>query len=173
LLTPLGGEARSASSIVHATLNIGHTQFTFNASAMPNADGMIDFNNLGIQGSSSDAGKLTITGVSDGLTEPFEIPVGVPVTVSRSIELGATNVGGGIAMSFSDDFNATFSWATDGPVFDLPPGYTVNGAGIVDNHYSLPVPEPQTLGLVIAAIATWASGLALRRTAYPHAEPLL
>ncbi len=40
---------------------------------------------------------------------------------------------------YSVDFFKTVSFPTTGPVFlNLPPGVTVNGDGIVDNHYTNP-----------------------------------
>ena len=45
------------------------------------------------------------------------------------------------------EFGNTFSFATNGPVFDLPAGVTVNGGGIVNNRFA-PVPLPGTLPLL-------------------------
>ena len=55
------------------------------------------------------------------------------------------------------NFSSTVTFPTSGPVFDLPPGYTVNSpsAGIVNNQYVLP--EPSALALLAAG----SSGLAL------------
>ena len=54
------------------------------------------------------------------------------------------------------DFQSTVSFPRSGPVFDLPPGYTVNSvsAGIVNNQF---VPEPSTflLGLLGAVSVGW------------------
>lgn len=53
-------------------------------------------------------------------------------------------------------FGNTLKFTTDGPVFDLPTGWTVNSVqgNIVDNHFTLQasVPEPGSLGLVLAGI---------------------
>ena len=46
------------------------------------------------------------------------------------------------------EFGNTFSFATNGPVFDLPAGVTVNGGGIVNNIFGSPVPLPGTLPLL-------------------------
>jgi len=160
LLSSLGSCV--CESFVRASLGISGTTFSFQANVTPNQDPEIVQNSIGIV--ERDRAPGTISFSSDGdNTEPFDVPVGVPITVSRSLEIESINQGGGIATNFSDNFNATFSWNTDGPVFNLPPGYTVNGAGIVDNHYSLPVPEPQTLGLILGALVTCAGTRAKRR----------
>ena len=57
---------------------------------------------------------------------------------------------------FVGQFNDTFSYATTGPVFNLPAGYTVNGDGIVDNRFvggdpATSVPEPA--GILLVALA--------------------
>ena len=68
--------------------------------------------------------------------------------------------GGGLALGDgSANFFDTFSFATEGPVFlDLPVGATVNGGGIVDNHYTNPfapqVPLPGTLVLLGSGLLT-------------------
>jgi hypothetical protein len=69
--------------------------------------------------------------------------LGTPADEFDSV--GAT--GGG-----SSDFQHTVSFPTSGPVFDLPPGYTVNSvsAGIINNQF---VPEPSTLWLSALSLA--------------------
>jgi hypothetical protein len=161
LLSSLGSCV--CGTVVRASLGVTGTAFSFQVNVTPNKDPEIVQNSIGIV--ERDRAPGTISFSSDGdNTEPFDVPVGVPITISRSLEIESINQGGGIAANFSDNFNATFSWATDRPVFNLPPGYTVNGAGIVDNHYSLPVPEPQTLGLIFGALVTCAGTRAKRGT---------
>ena len=66
--------------------------------------------------------------------------------------------GDGIASAFSD-FGNSLHFATDGPVFDLPEGVTVNSvqAGIVDNQFI--ISEPSTLALAALGL----SFIAMRR----------
>lgn len=59
--------------------------------------------------------------------------------------------------SSSVQFGNTLKFSTSGPVFDLPVGWTVNSAqgNIVNNQFVLlaSVPEPGSLGLVLAGLA--------------------
>ena len=80
------------------------------------------------------------------------LPTGVPLTISFTLTLaameGSTLENSG---SWDLDFSDTASFALEGPVFDLPIGYTVNRMGIVNNAYT--VPEP---GTVLSALgAGW------------------
>lgn len=84
----------------------------------------------------------------------FDAPVNTPFTLELSL---GVNSGVGVAanqsaiLASSTDFGNTLTFATDGPVFNLPGGYTVNStsANIANNSV---VPEPSTLVLVFAAI---------------------
>lgn len=80
----------------------------------------------------------------------FSMEVEVQGSVSAAVRIlggpadefdTVTASGGGVS-----NFENTVSFPTSGPVFNLPPGYTVNSvsAGIVNNQF---VPEPSTLGL--------------------------
>ena len=86
-------------------------------------------------------GDETLTSASRSL------PTGVPVNLNVEIRLSAgssgylgagadTVAGRGVA-----EFGNTVSFPTDGPVFNLPEGYTANSVdgSIVDNHWT-PVP---------------------------------
>lgn len=87
----------------------------------------------------------TITGVRPG----------VPVALETYIAATTTVHGNGTAFSA---FGNSLHFVTDGPVFTVPDGITVNSdqGGIVDNRYSLPgtgaVPEPATLSLIALGI---------------------
>ena len=53
--------------------------------------------------------------------------------------------------SANTDFIHTLKFPTDRPVFDLPPGYTINSAQarIVNNFYSPPCPSDLNMDLLV------------------------
>jgi hypothetical protein len=55
---------------------------------------------------------------------------------------------------FDVDFAHTFTLNYSAPIFDLPPGYTVNSDDgvIVDNHFANQTPEPSTFVIVTSAV---------------------
>lgn len=83
----------------------------------------------------------------------LNVPVGVPINTRFALGLRNQLLSNGLAgsSSFSADFGSTASWATTGPVFNLPEGYTVNGFGIVDNHF-VGIPEPTSIVLCIFGV---------------------
>jgi hypothetical protein len=96
---------------------------------------------------------------SDDLLLPVGQFFGVEVELSAKANTGVriegmpedefdsvTASGGGVA-----SFGNTVSFPTSGPVFNLPPGYTVNSvsAGIVDNRF---VPEPGRIVLTFTGL---------------------
>jgi len=92
-----------------------------------------------------------------GKTPLITLPTGVPLLSRFEMTLGfvhLTSAFPGVS-TFSGDFDNTFSWATDRPVFDLPPGYTVNGMGIVDNHYTVPEPANGFAALCLALVSVF------------------
>ena len=70
---------------------------------------------------------------------PTNTPVGIPIVVNLSGRFGA-----------SATFDSTFddpaiqyqvSFPASGPVLDVPPGYTVSGPNVTDNHWTDPFAE--------------------------------
>src|SRR5262249_9153108 len=86
----------------------------------------------------------------------FLAPLGVPFSVGLDLET-STSLSNDVIESFitsaNADFGGTLTFATDGPVFNLPPGFTVNSAAahIIDNTFSPSVPEPLTIALAFIA----------------------
>lgn len=91
-------------------------------------------------------------GVIQSLT--FDAPVNTPFTLELSL---GVNSGVGVAanqfaiLASSTDFGNTLTFATDGPVFNLPGGYTLNSAGANISNNSV-VPEPSTALLSLTGI---------------------
>lgn len=119
------------------------------------------------QGILADATSSVINGVFQ--TGLLEVPVNQPFTINLDLNV-TTRVSGPVnrylLLAANSDFSHTLSFATDRPVLDLPAGYALNSAdaGIVNNLYSLPVPEPGSLALLALGTAAL-----LRRH---RAEPL-
>jgi hypothetical protein len=69
----------------------------------------------------------------------------------------ASSIGSGSNASSTVHFGNTLKFAVNGPVFDLPAGWTANSVqgNIVNNQFIPPagVPEPGTLGLVLMGAA--------------------
>ena len=87
--------------------------------------------------------------VADGTLDEFTVGTSVLKPSVSSAALASETA------TFPDGFG----FATEGLVFtDLPPGVTVNGTGIVDNHFV--VPEP---GGLCAVLLTAAAALRRRR----------
>jgi hypothetical protein len=94
---------------------------------------------------------LAISGIAK--TRAVTVPTGVPVPASFHMQLNYGHLNNGFSglSLFESDFANTMSWARGRPVFDLPPGYTVNGMGIVDNFYVIPEPASWMLLLMAGA----------------------
>lgn len=91
-------------------------------------------------------------------TDTFDLPVDRPFSLFLRLRTSA-DIGGVAPTGFTEalarsNFGDTLSFATTGPVFDLPEGFTVNSASgqIVDNRWvgasASPVPEPSSLALL-------------------------
>lgn len=106
---------------------------------------------------------IPLVGTATLVTDPFTVPTGEPLQLelwmthstvallSRGGGPGDDPVG---AVSGVADFGDMLTFPSSGPVFDLPPGYTVNSVvgGIANNQ----VPEPGASTLSIGALFTLA-----------------
>lgn len=108
----------------------------------------------GLSGVSISGGTLTpsqtgplvgFSGNNNITSQPFTVATNVPVKIGFSMQVAAS-----VSSDFTNtanvyvnsDFGSTLTFAIGRPVFDLPPGYTVNSvqAGIVNNIYTPPCP---------------------------------
>lgn len=114
-----------------------------------------------------------------GQTATVTVPVGVPILSRLGVVLSFDYLSSGFPGQsfFSGHFNDTFSYATSGPVFNLPAGYTVNGDGIVDNRFvsdlATPVPEPAgplplALGLLVLFVISRTAAMKTRFRSNSH-----
>ena len=86
------------------------------------------------------------TGSKDLASDPFTVTANQAFSIRIHLEIDAENFlapGDTGSASAAAHFGNTLTFVTDGPVFDLPAGYTANSisGNIVDNHF-LPAPEP-------------------------------
>ncbi len=114
------------------------------------------FINSGIVPTNYSGGDVILT------TPPVTVPTGVPIVYP--LDFFATVIVQGVAQISGHghglvDASHSLEFPTDGPVFDLPPGFTVNSADglIVDNRWvgavtEVSVPEPPTLVLLASAL---------------------
>jgi hypothetical protein len=100
----------------------------------------------------SASGLLANFDGSSVVTTPvFNVPVNTPFSIEFRLSVDAlvqSRFGEIFFMESSSNFSNTLTFATNGPVFNLPSGYTINSvdAGIVNNAY-VAIPEPSTLWL--------------------------
>ena len=124
--------------------------------------GNLSANNSGVFANAglSDAMFINDTFTSAALT----VPVGLPLPLTLRIIVGtqgASRDGGTIAGT--SDFHDTLFFVANGPVFNLPDGYTANSltARIVDNHLqAVPVPAAMVVfsgGIVALGLTRRAS----------------
>ena len=137
LLSAMAGAGATATSEVTVRADVGGNVF----------DGTLRFDGVFFTGTGLLAG---VTDTSDVLltTPGFCVPTGqpIPLTVSLAASVDATIAGVGAGASAVSDFSSTLSFPESGPVFQLPPGVTVDApsGGIADNRWVDPV-----IGMVI------------------------
>jgi hypothetical protein len=153
-----GGSFSFTIALNGANAGFGDLSYNWNdGTVVENVDGLL----VGHYGSGS--GGLADTVTSSQLMLPvgqaFEVHVYVNASSRAQIAVGGTPAdefdGVSAQGAGTSNFGSTVRFPLDRPVFDLPPGYTVNSAsaGIVDNHV---VPEPTTgalLGLGLAGLS--------------------
>jgi len=95
-------------------------------------------------------------------TLPFAVTIGVPFQITVTLST-IDDFGGGGNGTTSNDLAHTLTFHMGGDVFTLPAGYTVNGAGLVDNRFgdAAAVPEPAALALL--GLGLGAVGVRIRR----------
>jgi hypothetical protein len=107
-----------------------------------------------------DNGMLSAWGTNNtGIVTPnFTVQSGVPFEVKLTLIASANTevnfgTGAGGTAEANTDFSHTLSFALDGPVFNLPVGYTASStdAHIVNNQL-VSVPEPSGLALMAGAM---------------------
>lgn len=96
-----------------------------------------------------------------GATNAVMVPVNTPFSISMFLQTNAqvsVPRGGTIMLGTNTNFGNTASFATTGPTFNVPDGYTVNSAqaAVTDNTFTM-VPAPASVGVMAPA------GLALIR----------
>lgn len=148
-------------------LSIGAELNTFSAVVSDGVAGVLqnDFVGFNVQTLGTDFGVSGSGKTSQGMT----VPVGVPVEVTFSLQLSVGHLTAGFPPEtsvFAADFKHTASFAQGGRVFDLPEGYTVNGFGIVDNRFAIPVPEPTTSLYTFLSIGIATLGRRWRKCCY-------
>jgi hypothetical protein len=145
----------NGASTVQGTLNI-HFSETHSETGVAAAliDGFGDVNGTTV---------VHCFGADDACIEsPITVPFGVPVSITLRLQaLPFANANGQLedAQAIADASH-TFSFPLNGPVFDLPPGFTFNAPDsfIVDNIFAPPsadvgsVPEPGTVSLLLAGL---------------------
>lgn len=95
---------------------------------------------------------VTSTAGSLPVGVPLTFNVGLNVSAFAYVSMGPTGAGS-LAASSGSSFERTLSFPKEGPVFNLPAGYTANSADgfIVDNRWS---PSPVPVGPTWALLGT-------------------
>jgi hypothetical protein len=93
----------------------------------------------------------------------------VPIQVSLSLDGGLLAGGSGNTISLAGRLLNTVTFNQDGPVFDLPAGFTVNGPCVIDNIFTCgdapsAVPEPSSIALLAFGAVGALTAVRRRRT---------
>ena len=92
------------------------------------------------------------------VTPSFTVQSGVPFEVKLILLADANTIvnfgnGGGGTAEANTDFSHTLTFALNGPIFNLPEGFTVNSVDAhIANNQSAPVPIPNSLALMACAM---------------------
>lgn len=124
-----------------------------------------------VNGATSTNGNYNLSGLvgSGGtlfLTTPsFTVTVGQPFSVAIDLQLSGEFFRAD-GSSINADLAHTLTYHQNGPVFNLPAGYTANGLNVTNNIYgtpapTTPVPEPGAIGLVASGLVL--AGVVARR----------
>lgn len=126
----------------------------------------------GIVSSPVGTGLLSGFDGNTDITSPsFSVPVNTPFTIELQLSV-SSNLSANFSEIFTLNANTNFlntvTFAPNGPVFNLPAGYTINSvdAGIVDNLYV--IPEASSLVFTSLGFVMFASVAARMRAANYH-----
>lgn len=115
--------------------------------AVESANGI--FTGMGTPGQTSAVIPIGSTFTSGTHTVPVNTPVLIQLQLDTQVYTWATS---GNSNTATSDFQHTMSFALNGPVFNLPTGFTANSEdfGIVENRFT--VPEPRVTALAGACL---------------------
>lgn len=174
VLTPINFELSGEQILGSYTSFSGYSssvESTVSLQVQAGNNGASGANNLhytnGVSSPPETTGLLMNWGPGNTVTTPlWTLPVNVPFTLTLQLFVAAdvsVILSDGYVTSSLSDFGNTLSFATNQPVFSLPVGYSANSAeaGVVDNVFTTPVPEPASG--VLAALGLLVIGVRARR----------
>ena len=87
----------------------------------------------------------------DVATPQFNVSAPATIALTIGVQITVNNLGGGAGGTSIFRGDATVSFASTGPVLNVPSGYTVSGPGVVGNRWTDPFvpPEPTTARLSV------------------------
>ena len=171
----LSGEQILTSYTSSSPIYTSHVESTVDLTVFAGNNGASGVNNFrynnGVSSPPTQTGLLVgFDGDANVQTPVWTLPVNTPFSLTlilnTAVQVGVVFSDGYVTSSLSD-FGNTLSFATDRPVFGLPAGYTANSveAGVVDNLFTTPVPEPGSAALAalgLAVVGGWARRRARR-----------